>query len=910
MTLYCYTVIILKKYYLKKYISKVKDIILVFGNEEKQLSQEKIKFVTYDPYNLTKTKVRYEYSNNKIGVYKEIENLVSNEEEKVCNSTHCIYDLQGRIVKHVDTRGKATLNEYDACGNIISTVVAKENDLDGNVLNAEAKRFYAYYTYDSNIDNLREKLTLLYNEEIGVLYKYDSEDRLKEVLDSSHNQQARYLYDNIGRLIKVVNDNSYNNIVYTSDGKLKELYDNVNYKYLFEEKNDEISISINSNNIKQNLLNEKIYEKSLITTYPLTSFDEIIDYDIDERVVMISGKNSTSSNHILFTYQGKNDTINTNDKYVYSNSQSNIKNMYDTYSNQETEFKYDSSNELNRVIIKESETTLVDVEKTNNEVRYLVSGKEYKIKKEYDNNLIERRIIKQECIDNNQVINDYTYNYEYHDIVGKIKKKTGNNISIENRFDQTDNSKYYSPVIKSTAQTYYNKSFGAIYQYDKSLRIKEVGYYGIHTDNIKYTYDNTNRIIKERHTYTNSLSEAIVDEYLYEYNNYNSIDKVYKNGSLFKEFNYDNLGRLTSYKINGLSKNITYQGSNLNPYNYNSKACSFDRNGLLTQLGFNCYYYNGQGLRTKKSTENNILHKYYYLGDRLLGEDINNLKIRYVYDLEGIIGARLYNNETVTNYVYVKDSYNNVVAVMKGNAVVSKYVYDAWGNILSEWKDSSDTFASINPIRYRSYYYDIETNLYYLQSRYYSPEIGRFLSPDDVNYLDPETLNGLNLYSYCYNNPVNYINCFGGFSVSIQLILSLDIRYSKSYTLMKTDNHKMPNRGVPGSVGRIYYPDGRPKQEREYGPDGKPLIDHDHHPGEDVGYDHDHDWDWSKKPPRQPAREPSKIESTLGVIGSGIALIWLVANDVTGFGAADDALIPATIASFILFWSNLFRGGK
>ena len=46
--------------------------------------------------------------------------------------------------------------------------------------------------------------------------------------------------------------------------------------------------------------------------------------------------------------------------------------------------------------------------------------------------------------------------------------------------------------------------------------------------------------------------------YLYEYNNYNSIDKVYKNGSLFKEFNYDNLGRLTSYKINGLNKNITY----------------------------------------------------------------------------------------------------------------------------------------------------------------------------------------------------------------------------------------------------------------------------------------------------------------------------------------------------------------
>ena len=59
-----------------------------------------------------------------------------------------------------------------------------------------------------------------------------------------------------------------------------------------------------------------------------------------------------------------------------------------------------------------------------------------------------------------------------------------------------------------------------------------------------------------------------------------------------------------------------------------------------------------------------------------------------------------------------------------------------------------------NPFRYRSYYYDTETELYYLKSRYYDPEVGRFITIDDISYLDPESINGLNLYAYCGNNPV------------------------------------------------------------------------------------------------------------------------------------------------------------
>ena len=61
-----------------------------------------------------------------------------------------------------------------------------------------------------------------------------------------------------------------------------------------------------------------------------------------------------------------------------------------------------------------------------------------------------------------------------------------------------------------------------------------------------------------------------------------------------------------------------------------------------------------------------------------------------------------------------------------------------------------------NPFRYRSYYFDTETGLYYLKSRYYDPEICRFITIDDISYIDPETINGLNLYAYCGNNPVMF----------------------------------------------------------------------------------------------------------------------------------------------------------
>ena len=102
-----------------------------------------------------------------------------------------------------------------------------------------------------------------------------------------------------------------------------------------------------------------------------------------------------------------------------------------------------------------------------------------------------------------------------------------------------------------------------------------------------------------------------------------------------------------------------------------------------------------------------------------------------------------------------------------GGNVVVKYTYDTWGNVLSVTGSLASTVGQDNPFRYRGYYYDTESGLYYLQSRYYDPAIGRFINADGIIGANVGSAS-YNLYAYCGNNPVALIdstgNCPSGYS--------------------------------------------------------------------------------------------------------------------------------------------------
>ena len=102
----------------------------------------------------------------------------------------------------------------------------------------------------------------------------------------------------------------------------------------------------------------------------------------------------------------------------------------------------------------------------------------------------------------------------------------------------------------------------------------------------------------------------------------------------------------------------------------------------------------------------------------------------------------------------------------------ASYTYDAWGKVTSVTNNTLLDIGNLNPFRYRSYYYDTETSLYYLETRYYDPDVGRFISPDSIEYLDPTSINGLNLYAYCGNNPVMYSDPSGN-SATVAILVCI-----------------------------------------------------------------------------------------------------------------------------------------
>ena len=170
------------------------------------------------------------------------------------------------------------------------------------------------------------------------------------------------------------------------------------------------------------------------------------------------------------------------------------------------------------------------------------------------------------------------------------------------------------------------------------------------------------------------------------------------------------------------------------------------------------YKYNDQGIRTEKVV-NGVVHKYYLQGEQIIAERYGNNLIKFYYDSTGVCGFRYYNKEkdgddsNGTDYYYQKNIQGDILRIFNGNGTLcAEYSYDAWGKCTI--KSNTSNIAAINPFRYRSYYFDSEIGLYYLNARYYDPEIGRFISPDSIEYINAEDINGLNFYAYCLNNPV------------------------------------------------------------------------------------------------------------------------------------------------------------
>ena len=338
--------------------------------------------------------------------------------------------------------------------------------------------------------------------------------------------------------------------------------------------------------------------------------------------------------------------------------------------------------------------------------------------------------------------------YEY-DTLGRLSTYTTNVQEKKYVYEKgTEEGIAYTVKIEDLINGIIGTATGS---YDENGYLTKVSYGGSSSNSWGYVYDGVGRLKEEKRG--NVVYTA------YEYDTTNNIKRKSSLG-VVTDYEYDAKNRLIK-----AGEDLFYYDAMGNPIKYKVSAAESAQNlfwtqgrklssGTLNGKNF-AYRYDGNGMRYKKVV-NGVTTEYYYNGTQLLIENRNGNRTYYIYDATGIAGM-VYDGRY---YYFDKNVLGDVMAIRdhSGN-VVATYKYDAWGNIM----DQSGSMANVNPFRYRGYYYDVETGFYYLQTRYYDPEIMRFINADDYELVASLSAvpGQLNMYAYCNNNPVMFTDPTG-----------------------------------------------------------------------------------------------------------------------------------------------------
>ena len=320
---------------------------------------------------------------------------------------------------------------------------------------------------------------------------------------------------------------------------------------------------------------------------------------------------------------------------------------------------------------------------------------------------------------------DAKYNYDY-DANGNITRIWRGNTSFTNA------SEKYSYVYDSANQL-----------------VRENLYYGSGNSSnatITYEYDIWGNLLNKKiYAYTVGTLGTARETVPYAYTNSAWKDQLTSYDG--ESITYDASGNPTNY----LGATLVWEGQRLK--SYTPKAASSGRANSYV------YSYDENGIRTRKTIGNTVTD-YYYNGTLLMGTvktttnsdgSTTTSKLRFSYDADGKVVAVNYNGNY---YYYLRNAQSDIVKLIdKTGATVVEYRYDSWGKLLSTSGSLASTLGKNNPFRYRGYVYDEETGFYYLQSRYYNPEVGRFIS-SDVLLSTGQGVLGHNAYAYCGNNPI------------------------------------------------------------------------------------------------------------------------------------------------------------
>lgn len=763
--------------------------------------------------------------------------LVKNQGDSVYQENY-VYDSRGNVTQMTNSYGEKYTYTYDDHDNVKTTKFFALDD--ANVLTLRSTTEYGYnrvgqltsqHTYDG--ENLKGSANI-----ISASYSYDLTNGSRTfgaLLNETDNKgiRTKHFYDPLnGRLLASVNADAGTGTCYTYDGAgrttsvrpatfswetlsytavnnsalVEHSYNSVNqlksistttteYTFYYDGFGNAESVEIggseiisydyNSNNGK---LNTVTYANGFVVTYKYDELENLSEVwyndGVSDQLAYKYHYTAYGSIYLFENHLVKNDEDEADIEYTqYSYDANNRLVSYTVYNDSDmanrfaVDYSYDADSRVDWIDYsfdywksfygisnsRVSYDPTYDQDGTVTKYQVYATGSNGAINYVYDD--FDRLTYKWYSFGGlNQFYS--TVSYEYADSDG-TNHTTALIETVTNTVMQNDSVKYTYEYNERNQITAIRLNTGVNYLYyydDLGQLIRE--YNGARNLTYAYEYDNAGNIVRKT-TYPSTSTSSPIDVKNYKYENTAWGDKLtYYSGY---SFTYDEVGNPETY-YNGNLWNFSWA---------NGHQLIGATQGTGKSLAFT---YNDEGIRVGK-TVNGSEHKYYVDGARIIAEEWNHQIFVYLYDDNGQpIGFDYHNllngEHEFETFWFEKNLQGDIVAVYSSaGSLLVEYTYDAWGNCQESYTSANSTSAARkNPFRYRGYYYDVDLQMYYLQSRYYDPVIGRFISPDKFATTGQSVL-GANMFAYCMNDPVNRIDIEGAVSLWYFLIIDSDMGY-------------------------------------------------------------------------------------------------------------------------------------
>ena len=743
------------------------------------------------------TPADFDYTANAVGIITASE---------ILNPTMAYtYDYAGNILTETNKANQTTTHTYNLLNLLLTTSFAgirqikKEYDDNGNVIEVhdalDNKTYYSYtahnaiksmsdeegvtVTYDYNQFGEKAKQTDALNN--STIYEYDTAGRLINVTDALGNKTV-YHYNQSGQKICMIDAKGNETIYkYGSLGILAEVVDTENNVQIYtydlmgniassKDKNG------NTSTYKYNSRNQLINKKAI-------GADISYNYDVwGNRIEMNDVSGATN-----YSYDKANRILVAGSvSYAYDDI-GNCTSV--SYGNNTTSYTYDDSNRIETV--KQNNNTVATYEYYNNNYKKSVTyGNGAKTEYTYyKNNNIESVVNKK----GSTIYSEYEYEYDLRGLQTKKTEKV-NEDAEETNYIYDEVARLKQVVSEDKTATYaYDETGNRISVQEVYTQPQTVKYIDDRTEQFtnkttQYIYSPTNKLLSANERFG---EEAIVLErqtqYVYDANgNQRMQNKVYITNpeepsnevgiAIIKKTGTENFDKYIDVVYNeydGFNRLVEYENIN---------------GGSKTKVSFT---YNGDDLRVSKTTAEGTT-TYTYSGQYVI-EDTQNT---YIMGM-GYIGM-------TTGEYYMFNGHGDVVQTVDGTGVKNSYTYDEFGNLTSELNET-DT----NSILYAGEFYDRETGLYYLRARYYNPNQGRFITEDTYkgDITNPATLN---LYTYCNNDPINFVDPSGNSWLAIGAAITGGIAVIAEAIKNNSSNnsYSVHSSGGSSSSGSSGYYDG------------------------------------------------------------------------------------------------------